>query len=77
MVIVETHDSRQPFQPFCFCNPAASAGIPRDYDRVMIAAMSSRIYQRIHSGSLAVEHPPTSVITARTGLPVMYIWFNN
>jgi hypothetical protein len=58
MVIVETHDSRQPFQPFCFCNPAASAGILSDFDRVMIARMPSRIYQRIHSGAIAVEYPP-------------------
>jgi hypothetical protein len=55
MVIVETHDSRHPVHSFCLRSPAAVAGIFWDYDCVMIAGMSSRIYQRIHSGFRAVE----------------------
>jgi hypothetical protein len=64
MVIVETHDLRHPVHSFCLRSPAAVAGILKDYDRAMIAGMSSRNDQRIHPDSHTVEYPPTSLFGA-------------
>ncbi|HBU24375.1 MAG TPA: hypothetical protein DEB17_10380 [Chlorobaculum sp.] len=53
MVIVEAHDLRHPFQPFCFSSERAVAGIFKDYYCFMIADMPSRNYQCIHFAALA------------------------
>jgi hypothetical protein len=44
-----------PFTLFVSASPASIAGVLKDSDRVMIADMPSRIYQRIHSGILDVK----------------------
>ena len=58
MIIVDTHDSRGLSHFFASARPASGAGILKDYDRVMIAGMSSRIFQRIYPGTPVVGYPP-------------------